>query len=59
MDRQIKNIKSRGNVEISYWENERNTILKFTRMKAIEELIKSRKINEKISQINSFINGLS
>lgn len=52
-------IKNRGNIEISYWQNEKNNILSYTREKAIDELIKSKKINEKIYQINTFINGLN
>lgn len=58
LDDQIKDIKSRGKVEIAYWESEKKIILSYTRKRAIDELIKSKKINEKISQITTFISGL-
>ena len=58
LDDQIKDIKSRGKIEIAYWESEKEMILSYNRKRAIDELIKSKKINEKISQITTFISGL-
>ncbi|MDR0905019.1 MAG: HindIII family type II restriction endonuclease [Oscillospiraceae bacterium] len=55
---QIEIIKARGGIECGYWEQQKAEILSFTREKAISELIKSRKIDEKIVQIESYIRGL-
>ena len=45
---QIEIIKQRGSVERGYWENQKTEILSYSREKAIEELVKAKKINEKI-----------
>ena len=51
----IQNITQRGEAEKAYWENERKAITAYTHEKAISELIKSKKIDEKIRQIDSYI----
>lgn len=48
----------RGKLEISYWQNQIETIQSYSREEAIEELIAARKLNEKIVAINSYINKL-
>lgn len=48
----------RGELEIKYWNNYISEIEKYTREKAIEELIKAKKLNEKISVINCYIQKL-
>jgi len=55
----INNIKIRGHKEKSYLEVERNVILSYSQEQAIKELIKSKNIDGKIRQINSFIRGIS
>ncbi|GHS89723.1 type-2 restriction enzyme HindIII [Synergistales bacterium] len=59
LDVQIGKLKKRGSNEISYWNNERNNLRSLSRDEAIKELIKSKKIDEKIAQIEQFIRGLS
>jgi len=54
----MENIAERGDFEKAYWENEREKILKLTREQAIDELIKSKKINEKIRQIDLYVRGI-
>ena len=54
-----RHIKIRGDKEKSFLENERKKILGFSREEAIAELIKSKKIEEKIRQIDSFVRGIS
>ena len=49
----------RGRVEIDYWNERIEEIKKYTREKAIEELIKAKKLEEKISVIATYINKLS
>lgn len=55
----IEDITNRGRTEKSYWENERKVITGYTREQAITELIKAKKIDEKIRQINLYIRGIS
>ena len=55
---QIKTIKERGNLEKSLLEEEIKKIKQFSREKAIEELIKDKKLNEKIEQIDKYIRRL-
>ncbi|MCL2406347.1 MAG: HindIII family type II restriction endonuclease [Defluviitaleaceae bacterium] len=50
-----QNITSRSEKEKTYWENERKIILSYSRDQAIDELIKNKKIDEKIRQINSYV----
>lgn len=49
----------RGKTEIAYWNGYIDEIKKYTREKAIEELIKAKKLQEKINAISSYINKLS
>jgi type II restriction enzyme len=58
LNSQIEIIKQRGSVERDYWEKQKAEIMSFTRKRAITELVKSKKIDEKISQIESYIRGL-
>lgn len=51
-------ISERGDCEIRYIDEEINTIKGFSREKAVKELIKSRKLEERISSIKSFIKSL-
>lgn len=55
---QIKTITGRGNLEKSLLEEEIKKIKQFSREKAIEELIKDKKLNEKIEQIDKYIRRL-
>ena len=55
---QIKTITERGNLEKSLLEEEIKKIKQFSREKAIKELIKDKKLNEKIEQIDKYIRRL-
>lgn len=48
-------IVSRGEMEIEFWNNCIGEIEKLTREEAIEELIRAKKLHEKICAINSYI----
>lgn len=48
----------RGDQEINFWQNEINKYKSFTREQAIDELIKSKKLNEKIAVIRKYISNL-
>jgi type II restriction enzyme len=52
------NIITRGEAEINYWKDRVNEIKLYTRERAIEELLSSLKLNEKISSIKKYINSL-
>jgi type II restriction enzyme len=52
------NIISRGENEIKYWEEIKKEISNYSREKAIEELLISLKLNEKIISIRKYINSL-
>lgn len=52
-------IEKRCNNEILYLENEINLINNYSKKEAIRELIKSKKLEEKIKHINDFIKGLN
>jgi type II restriction enzyme len=52
------NIVVRGENEIQYWENKIAEIKQYTREKAIEELLISLKLNEKIASIKRYIDSL-
>ena len=54
-----KIIISRGNKEIKYWNKEIDKIKKYTKEKAIKELLKALKIEEKIRVITKFISSLT
>jgi type II restriction enzyme len=53
-----KNIITRGENEIKYWEDKIIEIKKYTREQAIKELLLSLKLNEKISSIKKYIDSL-
>lgn len=55
---QRNSIFARGEVEKSYWKKEIDLIKKFTREEAIEQLIKCKKIEEKIKEIDKFMERL-
>jgi type II restriction enzyme len=52
------NIITRGETEIKYWEDKIKEINLYTREQAIEELLSSLKLNEKISSIKKYIDSL-
>lgn len=52
------NIITRGETEIKYWEDKIKDINLYTREQAIEELLSSLKLNEKISSIKKYIDSL-
>lgn len=51
-------IMNRGELEIEYWNDCIAEIKKYTRKEAIEELIKAKKLNEKILAITAYIEKL-
>lgn len=59
MDGRIEQLRRRGEVEISYWKECEAEIRNYTREKAVEELIKARKIQQKIDTIDRYVSGLS
>ena len=58
LNSQIEIIMQRGSVERGYWENKKAEIHAYSREMATEELVKSMKIDEKISQIEAYVRGL-
>lgn len=48
----------RAREETVFWENERSRILSYSREQAVAELLKTRKINEKIQQIRKYVAGI-
>lgn len=52
-------IIQRGKTEIAYWNKYVKTIKKYTREQAIDELIKAKKLQEKINAINAYVDKLS
>ena len=55
---QILEIKKRGEVEKNFWLKKIETIKNYSREQAINELIKTQKIYEKINQIDSYMNSI-
>lgn len=55
---QIAAISERGKRERSFWVEEIQRMDLYSREEAISELIKAKKIHEKIAQINAYIRGL-
>lgn len=51
-------IVHRGKIEIEFWNNCIEEIKQYTREEAIEELIKAKKLHEKISVISAYIEKL-
>lgn len=58
LDAQITTIIERGVKEKSFWETEIRKIKQYSKKEAIRELIKAKKIHEKIAQIDTYIKGL-
>ena len=57
-DYQEHSMDDRADVEKSYWKSVINDIKNYSREKAIEELLKEKKIDKKISQIDKTLKGL-
>lgn len=55
---QTEAIVTRGKTEIQFWEGEVKKIENYSREEAISELLKTKKIHEKIIQINNYIRSL-
>lgn len=55
LNRQIGSLRRRGEVEKQYWVNEIADIKSYTREQAISELLKTRKIDKKLVQIDKTI----
>ena len=55
---QVMTITERGELEKNFWLEEIQRIKKFSRKQAIDELIKSLKIHEKLTQIEAFIESI-
>jgi len=55
---QIALINRRGNIEKRFWEEEKVKINAYTREEAVAELVKSKKIDDKIRQIDQYVKGL-
>lgn len=55
---QISTIVERGTQEKVFWQSEIESISQYSRQEAIDELIKTKKIYEKIAQIDIYIRGL-
>jgi type II restriction enzyme len=53
-----ENIIARGEMEINYWKGKVNEIELYTREHAIEELLSSLKLNEKMLSIRKYIDSL-
>ncbi len=58
LQRQIETIISRASIEIQYWNDEKQHINSLSREQAIIELLKAKKYDEKIFQIESYISHL-
>ena len=55
---QIVTISERGDQEKFFWQKEIKKIEGYSREEAISELIKAKKIHEKIAQIDTYVKGL-
>ena len=55
---QVMTITERGELEKNFWLEEIKRIKNFSRKQAIDELIKSLKIHEKLIQIKAFIESI-
>ena len=58
LERQISIMEKRSNWEIEYWEKQKELIQSYSKADAIAELIKAKKIDAKIRQIEGFVKGL-
>lgn len=59
LERCRDNLSHRADDEITFWEEEIEKISSYTKEEAISELIKAKKINEKIAQIRKYILGIT
>lgn len=55
---QIVTISERGDQEKQFWKEEIEKIKRYSREEAISELVKAKKIHEKIAQIDAYVKGL-
>jgi len=58
LKKQIATISKRGNQEKLFWQEEIQKIKRYSKEEAINELIKAKKIHEKIAQIDAYFKGL-
>lgn len=58
LKQQIAAISERGSQEKMFWQEEIKKIERYSREEAISELIKAKKIRQKIAQIDVYIRGL-
>ncbi|MDR3364418.1 MAG: HindIII family type II restriction endonuclease [Clostridiales Family XIII bacterium] len=58
LEKQRDKIFDRGEVEKAYWDCQKEKIRRLSKDQAIDELIRAKKINEKISQITRQTGGL-
>lgn len=58
LDGQVTMLQRRGRMEKEFWVDEISKIKQYTRAQAIQELIRAKKIDGKIKQIDSFLKGL-
>jgi len=58
LKKQVSAISERGNQEKLFWQEEIQKIKCYSKEEAISELIKAKKIHEKIAQIDSYVKGL-
>lgn len=58
LQEQIMALSERGNQEKQFWQEEIEKIGNYSREEAISELVKTKKIHEKIAQIDTYIRGL-
>lgn len=58
LKRRIEELTRRGKQEINFWEQELRKIEAYSREEAIRELIKSKKISQKVIQIDTWIRRL-
>lgn len=58
LDECKQNIRNRGRVELTYLDNEKRIITSLTHEEAITALLKSKKVMERITKINSFVEAL-
>ncbi|WP_410002755.1 HindIII family type II restriction endonuclease [Fusobacterium animalis] len=58
LNKQIRSLINRGEIEKNFWKEEENRINSLSHKEAIEELIKVKKLNNKIKQIDKYIGDL-
>ena len=58
LNKQIRSLINRGEIEKNFWKEEENRINSLSHKEAIEELIRVKKLNNKIKQIDKYIGDL-